>query len=205
MRSTTAEGEFIHTLNLVDICTSRTGCRAVPNRGQKVVFDALVALRCRLPFDLRGIDSDSGSEFINQHLYRYCQQEEILFNRSGAYRKNDQAYIEQKNWSVVRRQIGYDRYESAEALEAFSKLYDLLSDYVNFFLPVLHLASKTRVDGKVKKYDQAQTPYQRVMDSPDVSDDVKAQLKERYLSLNPVAMRRQIDKQLDELWRLAVQ
>jgi hypothetical protein len=90
------EGEFIHTLNLVDICTSWSGCRAVPNRGQKAVFDALVALRHRLPFDLRGIDSDNGSEFINQHLYRYCQQESILFTRSRPYRKNDQAYIEQK-------------------------------------------------------------------------------------------------------------
>ena len=200
------EGEFIYTLNAVDICTSWTGCKAVPNKGQKAVFDALVDLRCRFPFALRGIDSDNGSEFINQHLYRYCQKEEILFTRSRPYRKNDQAYIEQKNWTVVRRQIGYDRYESAAALEAFNELYDLLYDYVNFFLPVLHLTSKTRVDGKVKKkYDQARTPYQRVIDAPGISDDVKAQLRETYLSLNPVALRKQIDKQLDKLWRLAVQ
>jgi hypothetical protein len=171
-----AAGEFIYTLDLVDVFTGWTECVAVPNRGQRAVFAALLTVQSRLLFPLRGIDSDNGSEFINHHLYRYCQQEKIVFTRSRPYRKNDQAHVEQKNWSVVRRQVGYDRYESPEALAALNEFYDHLRLYTNFFLPVLKLQSKTRVDGKLKKkYDIARTPYQRVLESPDVSEADKTQ------------------------------
>jgi hypothetical protein len=201
-----AAGEFIHTLDVVDVHTSWTVCRAVPNRGQAAVFDALLTVRRMLPFPLRGLDSDNGSEFINHHLYRYCQEQGILFTRSRPYRKNDQAHVEQKNWSVVRRQVGYDRYESPQALEALNELYHLLHDYVNFFLPVQKILSKTRVDGRVRKeYDTAQTPYQRALDAPSVSEDAKRRLRETYLTLNPVALRRQIDQQLEVVWSLAVE
>jgi hypothetical protein len=113
--------------------------------------------------------------------------------------------VEQKNWSVVRRQVGYDRYESPEALAALNEFYDHLRLYTNFFLPVLKLQSKTRVDGKLKKkYDIARTPYQRVLESPDVSEADKTTLRTIYLDLNPVLLRKQIDDQLDKVWALAV-
>jgi len=198
-----ADGEFIHTLSLVDVHTAWFEPQAVANRGQTAVFDGLMTVEKRLPFPLRGLDSDNGSEFINHHLYRYCERQHIVFTRSRPYRKNDQAHVEQKNWSVVRRQVGYDRYETPEALSALNELYGVMRLYVNFFLPVLKLQAKTRVDGKVKKkYDQAQTPYQRVLASPAISDGAKAQLRETYLALNPVTLRRQIDSQLEKVWSL---
>jgi len=110
-----AAGEFTYTLDVVDVFTGRNEGVAVPNRGQRAVFAAVLAVRQRLPFPLRGIDSDNGAEFINHHLYRYCQREDSAFTRGRSYRKNDQAHVEQKNWSVVRRQVGYDRYESPQA------------------------------------------------------------------------------------------
>lgn len=201
-----ADGEFIHTLSLVDILTAWFECQAVANRGQAAVFDGLMTVQGRLPFPLRGLDSDNGSEFINHHLYRYCQDQNIVFTRSRPYRKNDQAHVEQKNWSVVRRQIGYDRYDTPQALAAINELYGLMHLYVNFFLPVLKVKSKKRVDGKMKKkYDQAQTPYQRVLASPVVSEEVKAQLRETYRSLNPVTLRRKIDRQLEKVWSLGTE
>jgi hypothetical protein len=201
-----ADGEFIHTLSLVDIHTAWVECQAVANRGQATVFDGLMTVERRLPFPLKGLDSDNGAEFINHHLHRYCERKHIVFTRSRPYRKNDQAHVEQKNWSVVRRQVGYDRYESPQALAALNELYRLMHLYVNFFLPVLKIQAKTRVDGKVKKeYDQAQTPYQRALASPAISEEVKAQLRETYRSLNPVTLRRQIDRQLDTVWSLATE
>ena len=201
-----ADGEFIHTLSLVDILTAWFECQAVANRGQAAVFDGLMTVQGRLPFPLRGLDSDNGSEFINHHLYRYCQDQNIVFTRSRPYRKNDQAHVEQKNWSVVRRQIGYDRYDTPQALAAINELYGLMHLYVNFFLPVLKVKSKKRVDGKMKKkYDQAQTPYQRVLASPVVSEEVKAQLRETYRSLNPVTLRRKTDRQLEKVWSLGTE
>jgi hypothetical protein len=200
-----AAGEFIYTLDVVDVFTGWVECQAISNRGQLATFAALVAIRGRLPFPLRGVDSDNGSEFINQHLYRYCEREKLVFTRSRPYRKNDQAHVEQKNWAVVRRLVGYDRYESAEALAALNALYRLLRLYTNFFLPVLKLESKTRVDGKLKKkYDTARTPYQRVLESPDVSEEAKAKLRETYQPLNPVRLRKQIDEQMERVWTLAV-
>jgi hypothetical protein len=199
-----AAGEFIYTLDVVDVFTGWTECRAVPNRGQRAVFAALVAIRDRLPFPLRGIDSDNGAEFINHHLYRYCNREHIVFTRSRSYRKNDQAHVEQKNWSVVRRQVGYDRYESPAALDALNELYDLLRLYGNCFLPVLKLETKSWVDGHVKKkYDLACTPYQRMLASDDVPESAKTTWRAIYAELNPVRLRQQINDQLDKVWALA--
>jgi len=200
-----AAGEFIHTLDMVDVCTGWTECQAIPNRGQLATFTALLAIQDRLPFPLRGIDSDNGAEFINQHLYRYCQREQIAFTRGRPYRKNDQAHVEQKNWAVVRRLVGYDRYESPAALAALNEFYQTLRLYLNFFLPVLKLASKTRVDGQLKKkYDTARTPYQRVLAAPEVAEEAKAILRETYETLNPVRLRQQLDDQLEQIWALAV-
>jgi hypothetical protein len=200
-----AGGEYLYTLDTVDVSTGWSECIAVPNRGQRAVFEALQLIRHRLPFPLRGIDSDNDSAFINDHLYRFTQREGIIFTRSRPYKKNDQAHVEQKNWSVVRRLIGYDRYDSAQALAHMNAVYDGLRLYVNFFQPSMKLVAKQRVDTKVRKrYDSAQTPYQRALRSPDVDDACKENLRRVYLGLNPVALQTRIDAHLKALWNSAV-
>lgn len=198
-----AVGEFLHTLNVVDIDTRWTEPVALPNKGQKATFEGIQTMRHRLPFPLLGIDSDSGGEFINHHLFNYCQDEQITFTRARPYKKNDQAHVEQRNWTVVRQVVGYARYESPKALKLLNIIYEDLRLFINFFQPVMKLESKTRMGSKVrKKYDMAQTPYQRVQSSSDVDQDVKHQLNDVYLALNPAELRRRIDANLAKLWRL---
>ncbi len=202
---TTTRGEYLHSLTMTDIATGWTECVALRNRGQQTVFQALLLARGRLPFPLRGIDSDNGSEFINAHLLRYCQDEQLTFTRSRPYKKNDQAYVEQKNWSIVRQLVGYERYESLSAYEALQALYEVIRLYINFFQPSMKLVAKERVGSKVKKkYDQAKTPYQRVLESEQVTDEVKATLCQQYATLNPVALLRQMQRLQAVLWKLAV-
>ncbi len=201
----TTQGEYVHSLTLTDVATGWTECLALRNRGQQVVFAALVRARTQLPFPLLGIDSDNGGEFINAHLLRYCQAEQLTFTRSRPYKKNDQAYVEQKNWSIVRHLVGYGRYEGVAPCEALERLYEVVRLYVNFFQPSMKLVSKERVDSKVKKrYDVAQTPYQRVLNSPLVSDEAKAALRQQYVTLNPVVLLRQMHRAQEALWQLAV-
>ena len=198
------QGEYLNTLNVVDLATGWSECLVLANRSQRQVSTAIERLRQRLPFPLLGIDSDNDSAFINDNLYRYCQREKITFTRSRPYKKNDQAHVEQKNWSVVRRLIGYDRYESDQALQLFEAIYQDWRLYVNFFQPVLKLVEKRRVGSKVsKKYDTARTPYQRVLESPDVTEQTKEQLRQLYRTLNPVLLRQRIDENLAKLWQLA--
>jgi hypothetical protein len=196
-------GQYLHTLCMVDIDTHWCELAALANKGQNTTFAAIKELRRQLPFPLLGLDSDNGSEFINDQLYRYCLGEAITFTRSRPYQKNDQAHVEQKNWSVVRQTIGYDRYESAEAQALIDAIYADLRLHVNFFQPTLKLLEKTRVGSKVRKrYEPARTPYQRVQASPSISQTVKAQLREQYLDLNPLALRRRIAANLKRLWNL---
>jgi hypothetical protein len=159
------------------------------------VFAAIQRARQRLPFPLLGLDSDTGSEFINDQLYRYCLKEKITFTRGRAGRKNDNAYVEQKNWSVVRRAVGYWRYDSPSQLELLDLLYIRLHLYVNFFLPVVKLQEKVRFGSKVKRiYDDPQTPYARVLASPHVSEEDKAELQEAYGYLDLIELRRGINE-----------
>jgi hypothetical protein len=196
-------GEYLHTLNVVDVTTGWTECLALANRSQRQASATIETLRLRLPFPLPGIDSDNDSAFINDNLYRYCQQEKITLTRSRPYKKNDQAHVEQKNWSVVRRLIGYDRYESTQALHLLQTIYQDLRLYINFFLPVLKLVSKQRVGNQVKKeYDTARTPYQRVLESPDASEETKHRLRQLYRTLNPVTLHHRIDQNAQKLWQL---
>lgn len=197
-------GEYLNTLNVVDVSTGWLECLVLANRSQRQVSAAIERLRQRLPFPLLGIDSDNDSAFINDNLYRYCKDEQITFTRSRPYKKNDQAHVEQKNWTGVRRLIGYDRYESDQALALFEAIYQDWRLYVNFFQPVLKLVEKRRVGSKLlKKYDTARTPFQRVLESPDVAHETKEHLRQLYLTLNPVTLRHRIDQNLDKLWRLA--
>lgn len=183
------------TLCFTDVKTAWTECVAVRNKAQVHVFAAIRRARQRLPFPLQGIDSDNGSEFINDHLYRYCNDEKITFTRGRAGKKNDNAYVEQKNWSVVRNAVGYYRYDTPEQLDLLNRLYAVMHFYGNFFLPVAKLKEKIRTGSKVKRvHDDPQTPYARVLASPDVSEAHKTQLRETYVLLDLVGLRRQINE-----------
>ena len=196
-------GQYLNTLTTVDIATGWVECLPILHRSQIMVSAAICKLRERLPFALLGLDSDNGGEFINEALYRYCLQEEITFTRSRPYKKNDQAHVEQKNWSIVRRLIGYDRFETQEELDLLDAIYEQLRFYSNFFQPVLKLTSKERVGDKmIRRYDVATTPYQRVLQSEQVPMPVKANLINLYLQLNPVALRKEIDCLVGKLWKV---
>jgi hypothetical protein len=200
----TAAGEYFQTLDTVDVSTGWCECLALPQRNQRAVVAAMTELDQRLPFPLLGIDSDNDSAFLNDLLLRYCQTRKLVFTRSRPYKKNDQAHVEQKNWSVVRRASGYDRYDSALALERLQSVYRLLRLYTNFFQPVMKLQAKERVDSRVRKvYDEAQTPYHRVLASPHVSDQDKERLRQTYMTLNPVMLKRQLEAAQEALWQLA--
>lgn len=150
-----------------------------------------------------GIDSDNGSEFINDTLYRYCLQDDITFTRSRPYKKNDQAHVEQKNWSVVRRLVGYDHFETEEELALLKAVFQDHCLYVNFYQPVLKLIEKHRIGSKViKRYDQAVTPFRRVLASPDVSLEDKTHLQYQFIQLNPVTLRNRIDDKIAKLWKI---
>jgi len=199
-----SEGFYLTTLSTVDVASGWSECIGVWGKGQERVGGAVHRLRQRLPFSLLGLDSDNGSEFINQHLYNYCRRYGITFTRSRSYKKNDSCHVEQKNWSVVRRLIGYDRYNSRAALEALNRVYDLTRLYVNFFQPVMKLVAKTRHGAKVHKvYDTAQTPYQRLLTAGVLTKDKQQELAAMYYGLNPVSLLKQINENLERLWNLA--
>ncbi len=198
------EGFYLTTLSTVDVASGWSECVGVWGRGQERVGGAVHRVRQRLPFPLLGLDSDNGSEFINQRLYNYCQQHRITFTRSRSYKKNDSCHVEQKNWSVVRRLVGYDRYSSRAALDALNRTYDLLRLYINFFQPVMKLVAKTRHGAKVHKvYDTARTPYQRLLEAGILTEVKRRELAAVYHGLNPVLLLRQINENLKSLWNLA--
>jgi hypothetical protein len=197
-------GEYLNSLTMVDVKTRWTECVALRNKSQAAVTAGIEACRQRLPYPLRGLDSDNGGEFINDNLKRYCEQRQITFTRSRPYKKNDQAYIEQKNWTAIRQTVGYDRYEGAGPCARLNALYEPLRLYLNFFQPVMVLVSKERQGARLKRrYDGAKTPYQRVLEAPEVADEVKQRLRQQYLTLNPAALLRQIQSHLEALWKLA--
>jgi len=180
-----ARGEFAYTLVLTDIHTQWTELVPVRNRAQVWTFQALQQAIKRFPFPIKGIDSDNDSAFINHHLLRWCRDNGIIFTRSRPYWKNDNCHVEQKNWSVGRRYLGYFRYDTQQALQTMAELEALLGLYVNYFQPSLKLKQKIRNGAKVKKvYEPPKTPYERVLES-DLPQDAKQLLKQRYQQLNP--------------------
>lgn len=199
-----ALGDYCQTLDLTDVCTGWTETEAVPNKAQVWVFEAIQTIRGRLPFPLLGLDSDNGSEFVNKELLRYCQKERLTFTRARPYRKNDNCYVEQKNYSVVRQTVGYQRFDTAAELIVLKRLYATLRLYTNFFQPTMKLKSKERFGSRVKKsYHAPQTPYQRVLACAEVTAADKKKLQRQYRLLNPAALKRELDKQRKELFRLA--
>jgi hypothetical protein len=197
------EGTYLNTLTATDLASGWTECLALANKTQAAVSQAIGQLRQDLPFPLLGLDSDNGTEFINDTLLRYCQSEQITFTRSRPYQKNDQAHVEQKNWSVVRHTVGYDRLQTPEELALLRSIYANLRLYINLFQPVLKLMGKERIDGKtVRTYDRAATPYRRVMALDSLPLEVKARLTAQYVQLNPVTLRACIDAKVAQLWKI---
>lgn len=196
-------GDYAQSLNLTDVFSGWTETAAVKNKAQIWVFEALEKMKEELPFQMLGIDSDNGSEFINSHLFRWCVKEKITFTRSRPYRKNDNCYVEQKNWTVVRRNVGYRRYDTEEEVATLNKLYGYLGLYTNFFLPNMKLVEKTRIGSKVKKkYDDPKTPHQRLLISSYISKEKKIKLKKQYETLNPVQLKRTISILQDKLLKV---
>lgn len=234
-----SSGDYIQSLDVTDVCTGWTETQAVRNKAQVWVFEALKQIRDRLPFKLLGIDSDNGSEFINSHLYHYCQAEKITLRtpnafrvytglelgigtlhlpvvlglqmetstRARAYRKNDSCYVEQKNYSVVRRAVGYMRYDTEQQLGVLNELYGYLRLYTNYFQPVMKLTQKIRIGSRIRKrYDKPKTPYQRVLESSHlhVEEENKEALRTEYAKLNPAELKRHITALQVKLRKLAI-
>jgi hypothetical protein len=200
-----AYGDFLCTLTMTDVASGWTETTAILNKAQKHVFAGFQFIRSRLPFPLLGLDTDNGSEFINNHLARYCNQEHITFTRSRPYRKNDSCFVEQKNNSVVRRSVGYARFDSLAALDALNLLYDRLRLLVNFVYPSSKLISKTREGSRViRTHDIPQTPYQRILARPDVSQEIKRALAAQFSSLDPISLAREFKALQDMILPLAV-
>lgn len=196
----TLVGTFIYSLNLVDIATSWSEQIAIMGKGERVTVAGLNELRERLPFPLVGLDSDNGSEFINWHLQRYTKKHRITFTRSRPYRKNDNAHVEQKNWTAIRQLVGYKRLDTPEQLATLNDLYaNEWRLYVNFFQPTMKVKETTKDQAtgkKTKRYYQAMTPHQRLMAHPKVSTEQKALLQSIYDSLNPLQLQEAIQRKL---------
>ena len=185
----TISGRYNHTLTATDISSGWTECVALAVRDSALVTDALEGLRTAMPFPLRGIDTDNGGEFMNETLRRFCERHGIEFTRARPYRKNDQAWVEQKNGAVVRRMVGYGRLEGIAAAESLARMYDSTRLFVNFFQPSFRLISKERVGARVRKqYDSPQTPCARLLASAHVAEESKDRLRAVLASLDPLRL-----------------
>jgi hypothetical protein len=200
-----ADGEFAHSLNVTDIHTTWVETRAVLGRSEGRVQAALEEVRQALPFRLRGIDSDNGSEFINDHLYRYCQAQAIQFTRGRPYKKDDNAHIEQKNWTHVRKLVGYWRYDTPAAVAALNALYrDELRLFHNLFLPAVKLRAKERVGARLRRrYEAPRTPLERVQACPEADPRAVAALVRLRDRLDPFALAEAIDRKIEQLVALS--
>ncbi len=198
------EGFYLCTLCAVDIATAWIELEPVWGKGQARVGGAVHRVRTRLPMPLVGLDSDNGSEFINHALLAYCRRHRITFTRSRPWKKNDSAHVEQKNGAVVRQLVGYDRFTARAAYGQLQRVYRLARLHVNFFQPVEKLVTKTRQGARTHRvYDRAQTPYQRLCAAGVLAPDVRRELEALYQSLNPLQLRRALERELDRLWALA--
>ena len=199
------EGEFAHTLNLTDIHSGWTESRALLGKSQVAVQQALDEIEGVLPFRLLGVDSDNGSEFINWHLKRWCEQKQIQLTRGRPYKKDDNAHVEQKNWTHVRKLLGWERYDSSVVVEAINDLYrHELRLWMNLYLPSVKLVKKVRVGSKVRRvYDAAQTPLQRVLAGAQAKPERVAELKKLRQSLDPFQLGKLIDQKLQRIYDMA--
>lgn len=196
----TIAGNHLNTLSVADIATGWWEGAAIMGRTKYAVRDGLRDIRLRLPFTVREVHPDNDPGLVNHILYRYCTGQGIAFSRSRPHRKNDNAWVEQRNWTHVRRVVGYLRYDTWAEQSILNELYRNLGLYRNYFLPTMKLSEKTRVGSKVhRKYDVAQTPYQRVLASPHVDAVYKERLQRIYASLNPKELKKRIDDSRETL------
>jgi hypothetical protein len=198
-------GEFIFSLNLTDILSGWVETQAVMGKGQVGVLSAVEKLSGRVPFKVLGIDSDNGSEFINYHLFSWCENKEIQFTRSRPYKKDDNAHIEQKNWTHVRKFMGWDRYDTQEALEALNDLYDNeLCLFMNLFQPSVKLQKVIRKGSRKKRvYDDPQTPLDRLLSSKHVDKEKLTEFVALRESLDPFSLSERLNEKLEHIWSLA--
>lgn len=198
-------GEFIHSLNVTDIHSTWVETRAVMGKSQIGVLTAMQQIEQALPFKLLGIDSDNGSEFINYHLKTFCDQKTIQFTRGRPYQKDDNAHIEQKNWTHVRKIFGYLRYDSEQAQKAINDLYrNELRILQNLFLPSMKLVKKTRVGSKLKRrYDKPQTPLERLLNCPQANAAKIEELKRLRDKTDPFELAKRVEQKLERIYQMA--
>jgi len=195
-------GEYVHTLSAADIATGWWEGEPIMGRSQAATKEGMERIRQRLPFRIREIHPDNDSGMINDLLWRYCQDAKIKMSRSRPYRKNDNCWVEQRNWTHVRKVAGYRRLDTAGELAILRELYESVTLYKNFFQPTIKLVEKIRVAGKIhRKYDEPRTPYQRLMESGQISQAAGKRLQARYESLNVAALHRRIEELRDRLWQ----
>jgi hypothetical protein len=196
-----SEGFFLATLTAIDVASGWTELQALWGMHQEKVGAGLQLMRGRLPFLLRELHTDNGGEFINYALRDWCLKRGVSLTRGRGYKKNDQAYVEQRNWLAVRRKVGYDRYSSKAALSGLERLYSLTRLQLNFLRPVRKLIGKERHGSRVRKvYDAPRTPYQRLLDSGALDDATARRLAEQLLAINPAELQRRIELALRDLW-----
>ena len=200
-------GEYGHTIQLIDVATGWSERVAVLGRGQTAMEGGFVRILERIPFPILELHPDNGSEFFNQHLVRFWKDKVkgIQLSRSRPYHKNDNRFVEQKNSSLVRQYFGTLRLDTPEQVAAMNALYEKMWLYYNLFQPVLHLCEKTVVGNQVRrKWDEAKTPYQRLLDSSGLSPEQQARLQQIYEQTNPLQLREAIYRQLAALWEMTV-
>ncbi len=198
----TTRGQYVVTLDVTDIHTCWTEQRAAFNKAAKHVYSEFQEIRTRFPFPILGVDSDSGAEFINDLMFRYCRDEGIHFTRGRPYKKNDGCHVEQKNWSIVRQTVGYGRFETQEECALLNEIYDRLRLLTNFFMPSQKLVSKGRDGGRIsRKLGTPLTPYRRVLASEHIDEQRKTNLREIFVNLNPAVLRREVICLVGELRR----
>ncbi|MDR1174298.1 MAG: transposase family protein [Treponema sp.] len=203
-----ASGHFCQTLTGTDVGSGWTEEHALLNSAHRWVKERIEQMRHELPFPLLGIDSDNGGEFINHQLKDWCDLNHIQFTRGRPYRKNDNCFVEQKNGDVVRKTVGYDRFEGQDMHDALEAVYRCLNPLLNYWYPTLRLIAKEKqASGRYKKiYEKVpRTPCQRLLESPEVAEEHKAELRRRRALFNPVILKREMDEARERLLKLAAQ
>ncbi len=197
-------GEYVNSLSVVDVSTGWWEGEAIMGKAQERAVGAIKKVRDRLPFPLLGIHPDNGTNLINTLLYNYMLKEGIEFTRSRTYKKNDNCFVEQKNSTHVRAAIGYLRYDTKEEMDLINEIYmNELRIFKNFFQPVMKLKGKIRIKGRVhRKYEEAKTPYQRIMESDQIDSKIKEKLRLMYNNMNPAEIKRELDRKLDILCKI---
>ena len=199
-----ASGEYCFTVDVTDVCTGWTELRAVRNKAQRWVKEAIEDVKNSIPYQMKGIDSDNGSEFKNYQLLAWCEQNHIDFTRSRSYKKNDNCFVEQKNDSTVRNIVGYFRYEGDEAVQKLNRLYKNWCLLINFFYPSVKIVAKERKDAHTyKRYDLAKTPFARTLENESIPKEIKEALIKKKAELNLIDIKKHVEKNLDDVLSLA--